>query len=89
MCGKEKLLFLSHSNINPKTHLNKSKLHLNRNGYEKLGKNFMNFIRSNYNWLPEINKKANIDIGVSSTSSILNEKSEIDSEIADHILMQI
>ena len=28
MCDKEKLLFLSHSNINPKIHLNKSKLHL-------------------------------------------------------------
>ena len=34
--GKEKLFFLSHSNINLKTHLNKSKLHLNRNGYETL-----------------------------------------------------
>ena len=43
-----KELFLSHSNINPKIHLNKSKLHLNRNGYEKLGKNFVNFIRNNY-----------------------------------------
>ena len=85
MCDKEKLLFLSHSNINPKIHLNKSKLHLNRNGYEKLGKNFVNFIRNNYTWLNETNKKANIDIGVSSTSSTLNEKSEIDNEIADHI----
>ena len=36
MCDKEKLIFLNHSNINPKTHLNKSKLHLDRNGYEKL-----------------------------------------------------
>ena len=49
MCDKEKLLFLSHSNINPKTHLNISKLYLNRNGYKKLGKNFVNFIRNNYN----------------------------------------
>ena len=40
MCVKEKFLFLNHSNINPKTQLNKSKLHLNRNGYENLGKNF-------------------------------------------------
>ena len=48
MCDKEKLLFLSHSNINPKIHLNKSKLHLNRNAYEKRGKNFVNFIRNNY-----------------------------------------
>ena len=47
MCAKEKLLFLSHSNINPKIHLNKIKLQLNRNGYEKLGKNIVNFIRNN------------------------------------------
>ena len=48
MCDKEKLLFLSHSNKNPKIHLNESRLHLNRNGYEKLSKNFVNFIRNNY-----------------------------------------
>ena len=48
MCDKEKLLSLSHSNIIPKIHLNKSKFHLNRNRYEKLGKNFVNFIRNNY-----------------------------------------
>ena len=36
-------------------------------------------------WLTETNKKANTDIGVSSTSSTLNEKSEIDNEIVDHI----
>ena len=48
MCKKEKLLFVDHSNINPQTHLNRSKLDLNRNGYEKLGKNFVSFIRNNY-----------------------------------------
>ena len=48
MFDKEKFFFLSHSKINPKIHLNKSKVHLNRNSYEKLGKNFVNFIRSNY-----------------------------------------
>ena len=63
MCDKVKLLFLSHSNINLKIHLNKSKLHLNRNGYEKLGKNIA------FSW----------------TYSTLNEKSEIDNEIVDHI----
>ena len=77
--------FLNHSNINPKTHLNKSKLHLNRNGYEKLGKNSVNFIRNNYTWFLESNKKANIDIGVSSTSSTLNEKSEIDNKTVEYI----
>ena len=35
-------------------------------------------------WLTETNKKANTDIGVSSTSWTLNEKSEIDNDIADH-----
>ena len=85
MCDKKKLLFLSHSNINPKTHLNKSRPYLNRNGYEKLGKNFVNFIRSNYTWPPETNKKTNIDIGISSTYSTLNEKSEIDNEVVYHI----
>ena len=48
MYDQEKLLFLSHSNINLKIHLNKSKLHLNRNGYEKLGKNLVTFKRNNY-----------------------------------------
>ena len=48
LCDKKKLLFLSHSNINSKTHLNESKLHLNRNGYEKLAKNFVNLIRNNH-----------------------------------------
>ena len=85
MCHKEKMLFLSQRNIKPKTHLNESKLLLNRNGYEKLGKNFVNFTRNNYTWLPETNKKANISIGVSSTSSTLNEKSEIDNKIVEYI----
>ena len=85
MGDKEKLLFLRYSNINLKIHLNKNKLHLNRNGYKTLGKNFVNFIRSNYTWLNETNKKANIDIGISAASSTLNEKSETDNEIVDHI----
>ena len=48
MRDKYKLLFLNHSNTSLKTHLNKRKFHLNRNGYEKLGKNLINFIRNNY-----------------------------------------
>ena len=48
MCKKEKLLLVDHSNINPKTHLNRNKLHLNRNGYEKLGNNFVSFVSNNY-----------------------------------------
>ena len=48
MCKKEKLPFLEHSNINPRAHLNKSRIHLNRNGSEKLGKNFVDFIVNHY-----------------------------------------
>ena len=48
MCKKEKLLLVDHSNINPKTRLNRGKLHLNRNDYEKLGKNCDSFVRNNY-----------------------------------------
>ena len=48
MCKKQKQLFVDHTNINPKTHLNRSKLHLNHSGYEKLVKDFVSFIRSNY-----------------------------------------
>ena len=45
---KEKLPFLEHSNINPRAHLSKSRIHLNRNGSKKLGKNFVNFIVNHY-----------------------------------------
>ena len=43
----------------------------------------VNFIRNNYTWPPETND--NKDIDVSSASSTLNEKSETDNEIVDHI----
>ena len=55
------------------------------NCYEKLGMNFVNFIRNNNTWLLETNKKANIDIGVSSTSLPFNKKFENDNEIVGHI----
>ena len=42
MRKKEKLPFLEHSNIN------KSRIHLNRNGSEKLGKNFVDFVVNHY-----------------------------------------
>ena len=42
-CDKEKFFFFIHSNINSKTYLNKSKLHLNR----KPGKNYVDFVRNN------------------------------------------
>ena len=58
---------------------------MNPNSYGKLGKNFVNFITNKYTCLTETKKKANVDIGVSSTSSTLKEKSEIGNEIVDHI----
>ena len=48
MCKKEKLPFLDHSNINSRAHLNKSRIHLKRNGSENLGKNFVNFMVNRY-----------------------------------------
>ena len=42
MRKKEKLPFLEHSNIN------KSRIHLNRNGSEKLGKNFVHLVVNHY-----------------------------------------
>ena len=49
MCKREKFQLLEHSNINAKAHLNKSKVHLNCNGYIKLGKDFADFINNNNN----------------------------------------
>ena len=44
MCREAKLDFITHKNVNPRADLNKSRLHLNRNGSDKIGKNFVNFI---------------------------------------------
>ena len=78
MCKKEKLLFLDHSNMNQKTHLNRSELHLNRNGYEKLGKDFVSFIKNNYTWLPVTSKKICSDFDDSPTFAKVNN------ELVDH-----
>ena len=37
--------------IDPRIHLNKSRLHLNRNGYAIMGKNFVNLILKHHVWL--------------------------------------
>ena len=47
MC-KKKLPFLEHSYINQRAQLNKNRIHLNRNGSEKLGKNFVDVIVNHY-----------------------------------------
>ena len=39
-----KLGFITHKNIKPRADLNKSRLHLHRNGSDKIDKNFVNFI---------------------------------------------
>ena len=49
MCRETKLDFIKHKNINPMTDLNESRLHLNKNGSDKIGKNFINFILKYYN----------------------------------------
>ena len=64
----------------------KNKLYLNRDSYEKLCKNFVNFIRYNYTSLPEINKKANIDTDVSSNSEIDHEMLNIRDDIPSKLL---
>ena len=84
MCNREKLLFLEHNSIKPKTHLNKSKLHLNRNGDEKLGKNFVNFINNNYARHSEASKKLT-DVSSPSLNSASNEKSDNYKELVDQI----
>ena len=63
-----------------------NQLHLNRNSYKKLGKNFVNFISYNYTSLPEINKKANIDTDVSSNSEIDHEMLNIRDDIPSKLL---
>ena len=49
ICREAKLDFITHKNINPRADLNKSRLHLNRNGSDKIGKNFVDFILK-YKW---------------------------------------
>ena len=49
MCRETKLDFIKHKNINPVTDLNKSRLHLNKNGSDEIGKNFINFILKYHN----------------------------------------
>ena len=48
MCREAKLDFIMHKSITPRTDLNKSRLHLCRNGSVKIGKNFVNFILKYY-----------------------------------------
>ena len=43
MCREAKLYFITLNNINLREDLNKSRLHLNRNGSDKIRKNFVNF----------------------------------------------
>ena len=78
MYKKEKLFFIDHSNIYPKTRLNRSKLHLSCTGYEKLGNNFVSFIRNNYAWLSVTSKKVYSDFDDPATFA------EVNNELVDH-----
>ena len=71
---RKNLFYVDQSNINPKTHLNRSKLHPNRNGYEKLGKNYVSFIRNNYAWLSVTSKKVYSDFDDSPTFAEVNNE---------------
>ena len=74
MCKKEKLLFVDHNNINLETHLDRSKLHLNHSGYEKLDKNFVSFIRNKDAWLPVTSKKVYSDFDDFPTFAKVNKE---------------
>ena len=50
MCREAKLDFITHKDINPRADLNKTRLHLNRNGSDKIGENFVNFTLKYYKW---------------------------------------
>ena len=43
-CHKENIPMINHNNINPKRHLNESKLHFNNYGSSVFAKNIRNFL---------------------------------------------
>ena len=49
ICAEKDIAIITHSNINPKRHLNKSRLHLNDAGISVLVRNFKAFL-SNLDW---------------------------------------
>ena len=49
ICAEKDIAIITHSNINPKRHLNKSRLHLNDAGISVLARNFKAFL-TNLNW---------------------------------------
>ena len=50
MCREAKLDFITHKNINPRADLNKSRIHLTRNGLDKIGWNITNEDTRNIKW---------------------------------------
>ena len=46
MCKKEQFDYKDHKNMQPRTHLNKSRLLLNQNSSVVMGKNFVNFFQN-------------------------------------------
>ena len=49
ICAEKDIAIITHSNINPKRHLNKSRLHLNDAGISVLVRNFKAFL-TNFDW---------------------------------------
>lgn len=76
MCNKEKLFFLEDRNINMDTHLNRSRLQLNQNGFEKLCKKFLNFL--------EVSKRV-ADLSLAFRSPTLKDKHQADTEVVNYI----
>ena len=44
-CGERNLCFIEHENINSSIHLNRSNVHLNKNGTKAICRNFLKFIK--------------------------------------------
>ena len=68
MSREAKLDFITHKNINLRAEFNKSRLHLNRNGSDKSGKNFDNFVLK-YKWGPTENFVKSSDFPSTPTQS--------------------
>ena len=44
-CGERNLCFIEHENINSSIYLNRSNVHLNKNGTKAICRNFLKFIK--------------------------------------------
>ena len=49
-CKGHNVDFISHKNINPRSHLNQDRLHPNKKGQYMMGNNFSTFVNNFYFW---------------------------------------